>query len=209
MIEKTQYQKMDFRYSRCDVEVFGLVSKFIKSDDNGNIMIHDTESGLLERLISTGHEGAAKRIDCWKGDIVHIVTAGADGTCRIFNFESGKYLRRAQGHEGPVNCLKLSEDEDIRKALIATGGRDHTVRLFYLCSGRLRNTMEGHKHPIIAVDFLTTMGGYEVVCSCDITGEIRLWNREDGMLMRTFEGAYKDELALIAEVERKRKLRYG
>ena len=183
------YDKLNYKYKRSEVEVFGLVGKYMKTDDKGDILIYDTTTDKLERRIHSGHEGAIKKLDCWKGDIVHITSAGSDGTVRIFNFETGKYLRRCQGHEGPINCLRVSEDEDIRKALVCTGGKDCTVRLFYLVSGKPRFTMEGHKYPIIAVDFMDCMGGYKgVAVSVDTSGEIKLWNRESGELLRSFQG---------------------
>jgi WD40 repeat protein len=187
----TLYEKIDFRYGKCMVDVFGLVSKYILAGDGGEIYIHDTGTGALERRIETGHDGSVKRIDCWRGDIVHIVTASSDGTCRVFNFETGKYLRRMIGHEGPVNCLRVSEDEDFRKALVVTGGKDFTVRVYYLCSGRNKYILEGHKAPISAVDFMPVMGGFNAIVSADVNGEILIWDKDTGDLLRTFQTAKK------------------
>ena len=185
------YDKLDFRYGKVEVEVFGLVGKFMMCGDAGEIYIHDSSSGKLERRIETGHEGSVKRVDCWRGDIVHIVTVASDATARVFNFETGKYCRKMIGHEGPLNCLRVSEDEDFRKALVVTGGKDCTVRVYYLCSGRPKYVMEGHKFPIMAVDFMEVMGGFNAIVSADINGEIRIWDKDTGDLLRTFETARK------------------
>jgi len=184
------YAKLDFRYAACSVEVFGLVGKFIRSGDAGEINIYDEGTKQLERRIDTGHEGAVKRIDVWRGDIVHIVTVSSDATARVFNFETGKFCRKLIGHEGPLNCLRVSDDEDFRKALVVTGGKDCTVRAYYLCSGRPKyGPMIGHKWPIMAVDYMELMGGTSAIVSADINGEIRMWSKETGELLRVFEAA--------------------
>jgi WD40 repeat protein len=143
------YQKLDFRYGPLPVEVFGLVGKSVKAGDTGEIYVYDSTTGSLENKIETGHDGSVKRIAARKGDIVvHLITVSSDGTGRVFNFETGKYCRKLIGHEGPVNCVAVSEDEDFRKALVITGGKDCTVRTYYLCSGRPKyKELIGHKFP--------------------------------------------------------------
>jgi WD40 repeat protein len=202
------YEKLDFRYTQCDVKVFGLVEKYIKCGDSGEIYVHDSGTGVMERRIETGHDGACKRVDCWRGDIVHIVTAGSDGTARVLNYETGKYCRKLIGHDGPLNCVRVSEDEDFRKVLVVTGCKDCKVRVFYLCSGRIKyKAMEGHKWPVMAVDFMEVMGGISAIVSSDINGEIRLWDRETGTCLRVFEAARKMKPPKV--VNKKKKMNLG
>jgi WD40 repeat protein len=91
------------------------------------------------------------------------------------------------GHEGPVLCVAVSDDGDVKKTLVATGGVDCTVRVYYLSSGRQRVALSGHTWRVVSICFTDpkfTVGHVSVIASMDVKGEIRLWDRETGNILR-------------------------
>ena len=84
-------------------------------------------------------------------------------------------------------CCAVSTDGDVKKCTVGTGGNDCTVRVFYVSSGRQRLCMTGHKWKVVSVCFTDakfTVGGKVIVASMDQKGEIRLWDKDDGTLLR-------------------------
>lgn len=175
-------------FMRPKIESYGLTTRFIGLNDAGTIEIREEGTRKLDKEIATGHKGSIRRLCLWQGDgATFIITAGSDGTARVFDFDSGKYLRNMVGHEGPVLCVAASDDGDVKKTLVATGGVDCTVRVYYLSSGRQRVALSGHAWRVVSICFTDpkfTVGHVSVIASMDVKGEIRLWDRETGMLLR-------------------------
>jgi WD40 repeat protein len=81
----------------------------------------------------------------------------------------------------------VSDDGDVKKTLVATGGGDCTVRVYYLSSGRQRMALVGHAWRVVSVCFTDpkfTVGHKSVIASMDLKGEIRLWDKDQGILLR-------------------------
>ena len=116
------------------------------------------------------------------------MTASSDSTCRLFDFDSGKFIRAlSSGHVGPVLTIAVSNDGDVKKTLVATGGVDCTLRVYYLSSGRQRVCLTGHTSRIVSICFTDpkfTVGNKSVIASMDIRGEIRLWDKDSAVLLR-------------------------
>jgi len=70
-----------------------------------------------------------------------LATAGADGTARLWNLESGEERSLLQGHEGDVRRCEFSPDG----TLLATVAQDGIARLWLVDSGRLRAALSGHE----------------------------------------------------------------
>lgn len=177
------------------LEAYGLVPKILTATDDMTIEIREEfvakkvgVKGNIDRIIPTGHSRSIKRIGIWQGDgITYILTASSDQTTRIFDFDSGEYLRTLKGHDGPVLSVAASPDGDLKNCLVATGGDDCTVRVYSMMSGRQRLCLIGHARKVLAVCFSDpkyTVGCKCVVVSLDKTGEIRLWERDKGELLR-------------------------
>ena len=177
------------------IDAYGLVSKILTATDDENIEIREgtvtvkvSSKGKIDRIIRTGHTRSIRRIGIWQGDgMTYILTASNDQTTRIFDFDSGEYLRTLKGHNGPVLCVAASPDGDLKFCLVATGGNDCTVRVYSMMSGRQRLCLNGHARGISAVCFSDpkyTVGGKCVMMSLDQSGEIRIWEKEKGELLR-------------------------
>ena len=177
------------------VEAYGLVTKILTATDDLNVEIREEAAmkkmgtkGNVDRIVPTGHARSIRRIGIWQGDgITYFLTSSSDQTTRIFDFDSGEYLRTLKGHDGPVLCVAASPDGDLKNCLVVTGGDDCTVRVYSMMSGRQRLCLSGHASKVVAVCFSDpkyTVGGKYVIISLDQTGEIRIWEKEKGELLR-------------------------
>ncbi|MFO1019518.1 MAG: serine/threonine-protein kinase [Planctomycetales bacterium] len=78
-----------------------------------------------------------------------LVSAGEDGTVRLWDVASRTEMRVLAGHEGWVACARFSPDGK----LIASGGADKLIRIWEVESGRQLRTMTGHTDTIRALAF--------------------------------------------------------
>jgi WD40 repeat protein len=69
-----------------------------------------------------------------------IVSAGADGTLRLWDVASRTEIRRFKGHTGPVEGVAVSPGGDT----ILSCSQDKTVRLWELATGKEIRRFEGH-----------------------------------------------------------------
>jgi hypothetical protein len=112
-----------------------------------------------------------------------ILSCSEDRTLRLWDTETGKELKRLEGHSAPVMDVVFSPDG--KRALSA--GADMTVRLWDLESGKELCKLQGHKTGVRRVAFSpdgrrALSGGHHP----DL--RICLWNLESGELLKTLEG---------------------
>jgi len=109
-----------------------------------------------------------------------VLTGGDDHTLRLWDVESGKELKRFEGHKSLVNSVAFSPDG--RFALSAGGGsdaedeEDFSVRLWDLESGKELHRFEGHTDVVSGVIWLPD-GRHALSCGWDTT--VRLWRLPD------------------------------
>ena len=102
-----------------------------------------------------------------------VVSAGGDGTVRVWALDSGRELRRLEGHTGPVRGVAVSADG---RRVVCAGG-DGTVRVWRLDSGRELRRLEGHTGPVNGV--AVSADGRHVV-SAGTDGTVRVWKLDSG-----------------------------
>ncbi len=107
------------------------------------------------------------------------LTAGHDGTLRLWQTQSGATLRVLSGHSGPIWRVRISSDG--RTAL--SSGIDGTARLFDLETGAELQRFN-HDSGATAVDF-SPDGRYALTGS---GADLYLWELATGDRVRRFEG---------------------
>jgi WD40 repeat protein len=130
-----------------------------------------------------GHEGAVNHFAVSRN---HLVSAGEDGTLRVWNLESpGEEPRSLAGHEGPVLHCALSRDG----RRLVSASEDGTLRVWNLASARTTSqVLQGHKGPVLHCA-ISKDDRWVVSASSDRT--LRVWDtrsRKDPSVLRGHEG---------------------
>jgi hypothetical protein len=106
-----------------------------------------------------------------------VVTAGVDGTARLWDPANGKQLRVLKGHEGRVTAVAFARDG----SLVVTGAADGIVRLWDATKGDLLNQLRGHAGQIRV---LAVSGDGRRIASGGFDKTVCLWDAADGSLLR-------------------------
>ncbi|MFS8823471.1 WD40 repeat domain-containing protein, partial [Synechococcus sp. W60.2] len=121
-----------------------------------------------------------------------LVAGGDDGVIRFWDPQAGQLLQSWTGHEGSIETLAISPNG----TFLVSGGADKTVRVWDLAAlgdpalrsgeGVPRLQLQGHTDLINSVA-ISPDGRWIASGSADRT--IRLWQAEDGQLVRTIDSA--------------------
>ena len=117
-------------------------------------------------------------------------TAGWDGTVRLWDGQTGQFVRSFVGHDAPVRGLSFSADDE----RLATAGEDRSVRLWNTNTGQAIDTLTGATARLDAVAFsadgsLIAAGGRDT--------NTYLWDARNFTLLRSFTGSE----AFVSHVE--------
>jgi Tol biopolymer transport system component len=130
--------------------------------------------------ILTGHEGSVEYV-AWSPDEQRIVTAGSDGTARVWDAESGAELVVLTGHEGRVYQAAWSPDGQ----RIVTAGYDGTARVWDAESGAELVVLTGHTGSVYHSAW--SPDGKRIV-TAGYDGTARVWNAESGAELAVLTG---------------------
>ena len=99
------------------------------SRDYSHHFVRLWDSALAKEIKSVGERDACVADTnslCFSPDGRSILAPAGDNTACLWDTETGKELRRFQGHSDDIVCVDMSADG----RLILTGSLDHTVRLW-------------------------------------------------------------------------------
>ena len=136
---------------------------------NGYVRLIDANNSELSLLIPA-HVGAVSSIS-WSDAFDQLVTAGDDGTLRIYGSD-GKHLRNLGTPMGPVHSVAFSPDG----LWIASAGSDDTVQL-WRNSGEAGIRLHGHTSHIGSVAWHPSG---KKLASASMDGTVHIWNVDDG-----------------------------
>jgi WD40 repeat protein len=127
-----------------------------------------------------GHVGAVTAIAAMPGSS-QVVSAGEDGTLRLWDLDRVAELRVFEGHEGIVTSVAATSDG----AHLVSGGADATVKVWNVEDGGVAFTLTGHHYRVTHVA-VTPDGSRAVSASWDDVP--RAWNIRRGSSLGTFAG---------------------
>jgi WD40 repeat protein len=146
------------------------------------VTIYDPETGKQVREVTDAvidGNGAAVRFSPDGKQIVVLGRNFQEKSAKVYNVESGKEVRRIEGHEGPVYGACFSNDG---KRLV-TGSEDATIRIWNTESGKEERVIEGHRSGVFSVA-MSADGKYLASAGNDFT--VRIWNATSGELLHTY-----------------------
>jgi cytochrome c len=134
----------------------------------------DAAPALVQRVWD--HDGAVNAVRFVPGR-AQAISASDDGRVALWDLQSGKLVKRFEGHTHKVVAVDVSRDGKVA----ASAAWDRSVRIWNLADLKAGPVLEGHRNTVNAVA-LTSDGGK--VFSAGYNGEIRQWDVRSGELDR-------------------------
>jgi WD40 repeat protein len=143
--------------------------KVFLADHNGDIFVHNSETGtIIKKLTKHGRE-VSGMIYC-PGD-KNVITVSWDKSMMVHDEseEIAKVWRSAVNvHCGDISCVAFSR----HLGLIATGSTDCVIAVREYERLRTLVHLLGHKSDITALNFVEPL---PLLCSADVSGNVALW----------------------------------
>ncbi|NLU76145.1 hypothetical protein HCC61_26455 [Streptomyces sp. HNM0575] len=133
----------------------------------------------LKRTLA-GHDGRVASVAATP-DCRRLVSAGWDGTVRLWDAHTGEEIRTLSGHTNIVTGVAVSPDGE----WIASTSWDDTVRLWNADTGEETRTLSGHTDTVTGVA-IAPGGTWFATAGEDHT--VRLWNVRTGRNFKTLTG---------------------
>ncbi|MFI5649244.1 hypothetical protein [Kitasatospora sp. NPDC051705] len=141
----------------------------------------DLHPGLLRTL--TGHRGGISDMTTLvlQGR-PHVLTAGRDGTARLWDVNSAGTTHELTGHGSPVNCVATTEVDGA--LLAATACEDGVLRGWDLATGRCLWTERAHTGPIRSMVAMPC-DGVPAFATAGTDKVVRFWHPATGEPLST------------------------
>ena len=119
-----------------------------------------------------------------------LVTGSTDRTARVWDFQTGKELRKLKGHSNGVTSVAISPNNEY----VVTGSIDYTARVWNLQTGEELKKLKGHLSDVFSVA-ISPNNEFIVTGSEDYSA--RVWNLQTGEELKKLEG-HSDSVASVA-----------
>jgi polar amino acid transport system permease protein len=131
-----------------------------------------------------GHSGAVTSVD-FTPDGATLISAGSDGTLRIWDVSSRQVVNFQEISDKPLNQASMALDG----SLLATIGEDGIVRVFEVESGQMIQSIGPTEGTKLAV---AVNADGSLVAAGD-GADIQIWDAQTGESIRRLEGYWEDE----------------
>ena len=138
-------------------------------DRNGGLFVWEAMTGR-EYLTLKGHTQMISSVS-WRTDSNVISSASEDTTVKLWEMENGNQIKSWGAHGGGASSVEYTRD-----GRIVTSGRDRTTKLWD-GNGAGQRTFEAFSDVCTCATFCNESGR---VFGTDWTGEIRVWDVNDG-----------------------------
>ena len=118
----------------------------------------------------------------WSPDGARLLSAGKDGSLRLWDAASGEQLRTLAGHEGPVRSCAWSPDG----TRLLSAGMDGTLRLWDATTGEQLRTLRGHEGLVWSCTWSPDSAR---LLSAGDDGTLRLWKADSGKPLKLWLAA--------------------
>jgi WD40 repeat protein/serine/threonine protein kinase len=119
-----------------------------------------------------GHQAPVRSV-CWSPDWQRVLTAGQDGTARLWDAKTGKQLHCFTGHQGEVAACFACDGR-----FVLSAGREQEVRLWNADTGQLVRRLSG-AGDLVACDtrskWLATVGRNQQLRLFELAGGREVW----------------------------------
>jgi WD40 repeat protein len=138
----------------------------------------------------TGHNGTVHALTFGEGGQL-LVSAGKDGTVRLWNVATGREEARLDGHSTPVLSVAVHQNQ----RALATGGSDGTLKLWDLVSGQPVHSYPKQMAAVTGLSWMPQRNSLLVAC-----GE-RLRPERPGEIRRLDDGSSKSARSISLEAQ--------
>ena len=148
---------------------------------SGELKLWNVADGSLLREVPDAHSDVIYGLE-FSPDGKQLASSGSDRFAKIFEVETGKFIRGFEGHTHHV--LGVSWRADGR--LLATGGADAVIKVWDVRTGDQARTIAGFNKEVTAIRFVAD--GDNVVASCG-DNSVQMKNAANGGNVRAYGGA--------------------
>ena len=124
------------------------------------------------------------------------VSGSGDNMLRVWDLQTGKYLRILEGHIFGVVAVVITPDG----CRAVSGSRDGTLRVWDIQTGKCLRILEGHSGSVYVVG-ITPDGHTAILGISDRDNTIRVWNLRTGEFIAIYSG--NDPISSVSMVNKK------
>ncbi|GIW92052.1 MAG: hypothetical protein KatS3mg110_0093 [Pirellulaceae bacterium] len=149
---------------------------------SGHISLWNLASGELVRTMHDAHTDEIFALR-FSRDSRFLASCAADRFVKVFDVESGQFVRSFEGHTHHV--LGVAWSADGRQ--LASSGADKVIKIWNALTGEQQRTIQGFGKEVTAIQYVGDSPDQVVACSGD--SSVRIKNTSNGNDVRTFGGA--------------------
>ncbi|MEZ5943570.1 MAG: c-type cytochrome domain-containing protein [Planctomycetaceae bacterium] len=147
---------------------------------SGEVLLWDLASRNVVREFKEAHSDTVFDIE-FSRDGKYIVTGAADKFVKVFNVESGEFVRAYEGHTNHVLGVAFQADG----SSLASAGADNAIKIWNTETGEQRRTINNYGKQVTSIDFI---GVTDKMISSGGDKTVRYHQASNGSNYRNFGG---------------------